>query len=160
MKIPFTFLVPGKLIDGNLQLVLVNKTPADPKKGFSPSYEFEMQQTSNSKSVGTIRLRIDTASKLRFPGHIGYEVKKQYRGHRYAARSCRLLLPFAKVHDLKAIWLTVDPHNIPSLKTCDILAAKYMETVRIPKAHQMYKEGARYRRRYRLELNKKNNAAN
>jgi len=154
MVMPFTFLVPDKLNDGDLQLVLVNKTDADPKKGFSPSYEFEMQRTHDATSMGTIRLRIGTTSKLFFPGHIGYEVKKQYRGHGYAARGCKLLLPFSKTHGLNEICLTVDPHNIPSLKTCDILGAIYIETVRIPQDHQMYIEGARYRRRYRLELNK------
>ena len=96
---------------------------------------------------------IGTTVKLRYAGHIGYEVLKEYRGHRYAARSCRLILPLASAHGLKAVWLTVDPKNIPSQKTCGIIRAAYVETVRIPKEQEMYQQGARYRRRYRLDLN-------
>ena len=152
MKTPFQFLQPGELVDGNLELVLVKTTPADPTKGYVPGYEFEMRHPGNTRAMGTIRLRIGSAVKLRFPGHIGYQVKKQFRGHRYAARSCLLLRPLALAHSLKAVWLTVDPKNIPSQRTCEIIGAKYVETVRIPKHHEMYGQGARYRRRYRLSI--------
>jgi RimJ/RimL family protein N-acetyltransferase len=55
-------------------------------------------------------------------------------------------------HGLTAVWLTVDPQNIASQKTCGIIGARYVETVRIPKDHEMYRGGARYRRRCRLAL--------
>ncbi len=152
MKAPFKFIRPGKLHDGDLALVLVKTAPPDPVKGYSPGYEFEMRRPGRTQAMGSIRLRIDSARRLRFPGHIGYEVKKAFRGRRYAARSCRLLLPLARAHGLRAVWLTVDPKNIPSLKTCAIIGAKYVETVRIPKAHEMYAQGARFRRRYRLDI--------
>jgi len=148
MKKPFKFLKPGRLVDGGLELVLVKTTPADPVKGYVPGYEFEMRRTGTSRAMGTIRLRIGPAARLRYPGHIGYEVKERFRGHRYAARSCRLLLPLAAAHGLKAVWLTVDPKNIASRKTCRIIGAKYVQTVRIPRDHEMYVRG-RYRRRYR-----------
>jgi RimJ/RimL family protein N-acetyltransferase len=79
-------------------------------------------------------------------------VDEPYRGYRYAARSCRLLQPFALAHGLTAVWLTVDPENTASQRTCEIIGARYMETVRIPKDHEMYQGDARYRRRYRLAL--------
>lgn len=151
-EFPFSFLRPGRLIDGDLELVLVKKKPADPVKGYSPAYEFEMRHAKELTAMGTIRLRIDSALKLRYPGHIGYEVKKEFRGHRYAARSCKLIAPFARAHGLRAVWLTVDPKNVPSQRTCDIIGAKYVETVRIPTNHEMYAQGARFRRRYRLDV--------
>ena len=154
MKTSFKFVKPGKLVDGDLELVLVKTAPADPAKGYVPGYEFEMRRPDHAQTMGTIRLRIGSAVKLRFPGHIGYEVKKRFRGRRFAARACRLLLPLAFAHDLNAVWLTVDPNNIPSLRTCAIIGAKYVETVRLPKDHAMYEHGARYRRRYRLEISK------
>ena len=154
MKTPFKFIQPGKLIDSELELVLTKKTPADPVKRYVPGYEFEMRRPGKTTAIGTIHLRIGSAGTLRFPGHIGYEVKKTFRGHRYAARSCQLLLPLALAHGLKAVWLTVDPNNIPSRRTCEILGAKYVETVRIPKEHRMYAQGVRYRRRYRLDIRK------
>jgi hypothetical protein len=152
MKKPFSFLNSGRLIDGDLELVLVKKIPADPIKGYCPGYEFEMRHPGELTVMGTIRLRIDSALKLRYPGHIGYEVKKKFRGHRYAARSCQLITPLARAHGLNAVWLTVDPKNVPSQKTCNIIGAKYVETVRIPKDHEMYAQGARFRRRYRLNV--------
>ena len=150
MKTPFNFIRPGILRDGDLELVLLKTTPADPVKGYVPGYEFEMRRPGRKQAMGTIRLRIGSAAKLRYPGHIGYEVKPPFRGRRYAARSSLLLLPLARAHGLKAVWLTVDPKNIPSQRTCAIMGAKYVETVRIPMDHEMHAEGARYRRRYRL----------
>jgi predicted acetyltransferase len=147
---PFKFLQPGRLVDGDLELALVKTTPADPVKGYVPAYEFEMRRTGTTTAMGLIRLRIASAARLRCPGHIGYEVKKRFRGRRYAARSCRLILPLARAHGLKAVWLTVDPKNIPSQRTCEIIGAKHLETIRIPRDHEMYARGARYRRRYRL----------
>ena len=152
MKNKFIFINPGRLIDGDLELVLTKKTPADPVKRYVPSYAFEMRRLDKPAAIGTICLRIGSAVKLRYPGHIGYEVKKKFRGHRFAARSCRLTLPLARAHGLSAVWLTVDPKNVPSQRTCEIIGAKYVETVRIPKDHEMYAQGARFRRRYSLDL--------
>ncbi|MEI6340092.1 MAG: GNAT family N-acetyltransferase [Verrucomicrobiota bacterium] len=126
--------------------------PADPVKRYVPAYEFEMRRPGKAAGMGMIRLRIGSAPTLRYAGHIGYEVKSRFRGHRYAARSCRLLLPLAREHGLKAVWLTVDPKNFASQKTCEILGAQWIETVRIPKTHEMYSLGARHRRRYKVEL--------
>lgn len=152
MKRPFKFLRPGRLVDGELELVLLKTTQADPAKGYVPGYWFEMRRAGKKTVVGSIRLRIGSEAELRLVGNIGYDVKKRYRGHRYAGRSARLLLPLAAAHGLKSVWLTVDPKNIPSLKTCRNIGAKYVETVRIPRGHEMYKEGARYRRRHRLGI--------
>ena len=152
MKHQFTFIDPGRLVDRDLKLVLIAKEPADPVKKYVPQYEFEMRRTGEETTMGTIRLRIGPEDILRYAGNIGYEVKPEYRGHRYAARSCRLIIPLAAAHGLKAVWLTVDPHNIPSLKTCRIIGAKYVETVRLPREHEMYKKEAPYRRRFRVNL--------
>jgi tagatose 1,6-diphosphate aldolase len=152
MKQRFRFKKLGRLIDDDLELVCVRMVPANPVKRYVPGYEFEMRHPSTSPSFGAMRLRIGSTAMLRYAGHIGYEVKEHWRGHRYAARSCRLLLPLARAHGLKTLWLTVDPKNLPSQRTCELIGAKYVDTVRIPKDHEMYKLGARYRRRYRLKL--------
>jgi len=98
---------PGKLIDGELQLALVRKHPADPVKKYVPWYEFEMRKTGGSRKIGYVRLRIGRTSPLTgWCGHIGYGVDQKYRGHHYAARSCRLLFPFAYAHGLRTLWIT------------------------------------------------------
>jgi predicted acetyltransferase len=152
MTKPFEFICPDKLVDDELELVLTGKYPADPVTKYSPYYEFEMRLPRMKTRIGVVRLRIDRDEKLRYCGHIGYEVYEKFRGHRYAARSCRLLFPLALAHGLSAVWLTVDPKNSASRRTCEILGAEYVETLRVPKDHEMYVLGARYRRRYRLDL--------
>jgi HAD superfamily hydrolase (TIGR01509 family) len=149
---PFRFRHPGRLVDGDLELVLTARHPADLVRRYVPEYLFEMRRTGTSRRLGVIRLRIGSAQHLRYAGHIGYAVNPPHRGHRYSARSCRLLLPLARAHGLRAVWLTVDPANRPSQRTCDLIGTRYVSTVRIPKNHEMYRRGARYRRRYRLAL--------
>jgi HAD superfamily hydrolase (TIGR01509 family) len=149
---PFRFRNPGRLVDGELELVLTVRQPADPVKKWVPQYQFEMRRTGTARRLGLIHLRIGPARILRYAGHVGYEVDSSQRGHRYAARSCRLLLPFARAHGLRAVWITTDPANLPSRRTCELVGARYVETVRIPRDHEMYRSGARFRRRYRLGL--------
>ena len=149
---PFRFRDPGRLVDGDLALTLTARHPADPVKRWVPGYDFEMRRTGTKKRLGVIRLRIGSARELRYAGQIGYEVDPPHRGHHYSARSCRLLLPFARAHGLKAVWLTTDPANFPSRRICELIGARYVETVRLPRDHAMYRLGARFRRRYRLAL--------
>lgn len=149
---PLRFKAPGRLVDGDLELALIGRHPADPVKKHVPWYEFEMRRTGASIRVGLIRLRVGSARALCCAGQIGYEVDEPHRGHRYAARSCRLLLPLAAAHGMAAVWLTVDPTNFASQRTCELIDARYVETVRIPRNHEMYRQGARYRRRYRLDV--------
>jgi inorganic pyrophosphatase len=146
------FLEPGHLIDGDLELVLVKAELGDPAKGYGIHYHFEMRHSEESVVLGRIRFRTGAESSLFDFGNIGYEVNEKFRGHRYAARSCRLLFPLAVSHGLKSVWLTVDPNNAPSLKTCEIIGAKRVETVRIKKDHPMYGQGSPYRRRFRVDL--------
>jgi len=152
MKKRFKFLRPGRLVDGDLELVLTRRIPANPIKRYVPAYHFEMRHPGQKTVLGSIRLRVGSTLKLRYVGHIGYGVRKRFRGRRYAARSCRLLLPLARAHGLTAVWLTVDPKNITSQKTCEIAGAKYVDTVRLPKSDEQYAEGERYKRRYRVAL--------
>ena len=139
-------------MDGDLRLVLVEKHPADPVKGYVPWYEFDMRRAGRRRRVGRISLRVGPARVLRCPGHIGYWVSKRQRGKRYAARSVRLLLAFAYAHGLRALWITCDPRNAPSRKTCELAGGVYVGTIRIPKEHEMYRGGGRYLRRYRIDL--------
>ena len=154
MKKVFKFLNPGRLIDGDLELVLVARRPADPELGHVPWYQFDMRKKSNSCRIGTINLRIGTARQLRCSAHIGYKVNNRYRGYRYAARSCRLLFGLAMAHGLKAVWMTCEPRNKASARTLELAGGQYIETIRVPRDHEMYAKGSRYLRRYRADLRK------
>ena len=153
MSDDFNFLDPGELIDGELQLVLKEKKPADPAKGFVPAYLFDMVLTGTDAVVGSICLRIGNIEHLvRYGGHIGYGVNPDHRGHRFAARACRLVFSLAGKHGLNPLWITVTPENVASRRTCEILGATMLEIVDLPPDCDMYAHGERKKCRYRVDL--------
>jgi len=100
-----------------------------------------------------IELRIGNTERiLTYFGHIGYRVYPRYSGHRYAARATRLLLPLARKDDLKTLWITADPDNVASRRTCELFGAEMVEVVEAPVASEPYRRGYRQKCRYRLEL--------
>ena len=149
----FTFHDPGVLVDQDLSLRLTGKSPADPATGYVPAYEFTMTKSGVECKMGHIRLRIgQTHDLIMYAGQIGYDVCEPYRGNKYAARSCRLILPLARLHALPELWITCDPRNFASQRTCELIGAEFVETVALPQTSEMYRAGDRFRCRYRLPL--------
>lgn len=147
------FLDPGELVDGDLHLVLTARLSGDPRRGYVPAYDFEMRRLATSVPMGYIHLRNgQTKHVVMYAGHIGYCVATEFRGHRYAARSCKLLLPLARAHGLNPLWITCNPDNLASRRTCELLGARLVEIVPTPKDSEMYLSGERYKCRYRLDL--------
>jgi len=150
---PFGWRDPGTLIDGDLELILVECIPAVPEKGHVPCYHFEMRHPGEAERLGSIRLRVGRAELMdRVNGQIGYRVEPAHRGHHYAARSCRLLYSLARAHGLDPLWITCDPDNWASRRTCELAGAVYVETLDVPKDTDEYREGERQKRRYRVDL--------
>jgi tagatose 1,6-diphosphate aldolase len=103
--------------------------------------------------AGSISLRIGDNEDLRmYLGHIGYNVYPAARGHHYAERACRLLLPLARRHGLPEMWITCNPENIASRKTCERLGMTYVQTIDLPTDHILYQRGERRKCRYRIDL--------
>jgi predicted acetyltransferase len=149
----FEFHDPGQLIDGDLRLVLRETTPVDPGMGYVPCYHFNMLISRNDQPVGGIALRVGNSEYIvMYAGHIGYGVNPAYRGHHYAARSCQLLLPLARSHDLNPLWITCNPDNFASRRTCELAGARLIEIVDLPEDSDMYQEGERQKCRYRIDL--------
>lgn len=149
----FEFLDPGKLKDGDLELRLANKRPANPARKRAPCYEFEMIHAETGRLMGLIDLRVGDSENLRlYGGHIGYGVDPAFRGHHYAARSVRLLLPLAKRHDMGTVWITCNPDNPASARSCELAGGVYVETVTIPENTDLYREGDREKMRFRFDL--------
>jgi predicted acetyltransferase len=143
----------GELVDRDLQLVLVERIPADSDKGYVPAYKFEMRRDGGTETVGDIYLRAGDTFELRmYGGHLAYGVRPGFRGHHYAARACRLLLPLARSHGMKELWITCNPDNLASRRTCELAGAVLVETVDLPEDIDMYQEGERQKCRYRLDL--------
>ncbi len=125
----FKFITPGTMADDDLTLELEEMCPYNPEKKHVPEYKFAMVNTHTQSPMGKIRLRVGLTEMLRqYGGHIGYEVDEPHRGHRYAARSCRLLLPLIRALGINPVIITCDPNNIASAKTIESLGAELMAT--------------------------------
>ncbi len=147
------FLDPGELVDADLRLVLRERRSADPVRGYVPAYLFDMVRDGTGQVMGYISLRIGHSEYIeRYAGHIGYRVEPLHRGRHYAERATRLLLPLAKAHGLRPLWITVTPDNLPSRRTCERLGCEMVEIVDLPPDTEMYAMGERQKCRYRLDL--------
>ncbi len=148
---PFLFFDPGILVDRELSLIGTKTTPADAARNLVPCYFFAMRV--RYQDVGAINLRIGHTPHIQqYAGHIGYGVDAAHRGHHYAERACRLLLPLAIRHGINPLWITCNPDNTPSKRTCERLGAHMVEIVSLPQETDMYNRGERMKCRYRIDL--------
>ena len=133
-------------------MVPAGKYPSGPTN-FFPLYRFKMMLHGCDDQIGRIELRVqNTHHTVMYAGHIGYRVYTEYRGRRYAARACRLLLPLARRYGLETLWITCDPDNIASRRTCELAGAELVEIVDVPEHMDMHQRGERRKCRYRLDL--------
>lgn len=102
--------------------------------------------------MGGIHLRIGYNENIKYGGHIGYGVNEKYRGKRLASRSLLLLFPLAKKHGLSSIWVTCNPENLASRKTCEYAGGRLIEIVDLPKHSDQYKRGERKKCRYHFDI--------
>lgn len=119
MDAPFTFIDSGPLRDSELELVIERTQLRNKCMGNPPCYTFTMRHRPDGQRAGYIDVRLRRADLLvYYAGHIGYRVEPPFRGHRFAARSCYLVLPLFKEHDINPVWITCNPDNVPSRRTC------------------------------------------
>lgn len=149
-------------------------TRGDPWGASVPSYTFWMRlrpafyaaespahpQTASASPTraevpmaGAIGLRLGFTRNLEmYLGHIGYHVLPPARGHHYAERACRLILSLARAYGFRTLWITTNPDNIASRRTCERLGASLINIVPVPRENPLYLQGDREKCRYRLDL--------
>ena len=143
----------GTLRDRDLWLELRARDPASSARGWVPAYRFAMRLDGIDRAVGRISLRIGSTDTIEFyAGHIGYEVMPAFRGSRLAERSVRLILPLARRHDFTELWITCNPDNWASRRTCERLGAQFVEVVDVPRDNSVFQRGSEQKCRYRLAL--------
>jgi predicted acetyltransferase len=149
----FQFLDPGTLADGELELALVRRFPPDSSRDWVAAYKFEMRAAGSTNAVGRVSFRAQPHRLIElYRGQIGYEVAPEHRGKHFAERSVRLLLPFIRRHGFSEIWITCDPDNLASRRTCERLGATLVETIALPETEEMYARGHQMKCRFRIDL--------
>lgn len=150
---PFVFNTYPLLTDGEIDLRVAYKMPGEPAEDRAPAYHFRISQHSTGERIGTIDLRIGyTPFLVCYAGHIGYRIDPAHRGHRYAAKACRLVKPVAWDHGMDVLWITCNPDNWPSRRTCELLGCELVDIVDLPEDNDMYLRGERQKCRYRWVL--------
>jgi predicted acetyltransferase len=144
-------LDPGELRDNELQLELIKFAPH--AMHLIPTYHFRMMDTDSGNQAGNINLRLGWDENLTiYSGHVGYGVDEPYRGRHYAARSLKLLKPLAHQHGFPELWITCNPDNPASRRSCELAGAEFVETITAPPESRYYAIGVRQKCRYRLPL--------
>ncbi|MDD4312844.1 MAG: GNAT family N-acetyltransferase [Eubacteriales bacterium] len=129
--------------DGEITLRIRETSAADEKKGFVPSYDFDMIRLSDGTKVGEIDLRMGYVRNTYYGGNIGYNVIEAFRGNGYAGKACKLVFQIACAHQMPYLIITCDKDNIASRKTLEHLGGELLETC-VPASYSgLYRDGAR-----------------
>ncbi len=149
---PFEFQSIDRIKGEEVDLLLERKAPGDAIGGIAPAYWFAINLTDTNLTIGTIDLRIGNNTRLYYGGHIGYGIDQKYRGNHYAAKACELLKEVALAHDLTELFITCNPENVASNKTCLYLGAELIETADLPSDNNMYIMGERQKCIYKWRI--------
>lgn len=139
--------------EGDLELRVLELSPPDRERGHAPAYRFSMKLDGVARPVGGIDLRLgNTPDLLLYGGQIGFGVRPPFRGRHLAARSVRLLLPLALRHRFPELWITCNPANLASRRSCELAGGTLVEIVDIPEGHSLRAQGELQKCRYRFSL--------
>ncbi|MCJ8313409.1 MAG: GNAT family N-acetyltransferase, partial [Saccharospirillaceae bacterium] len=138
---PFKHYRP--IIGSNVQLVLANCIQGPQSMDGVPAYVFNVC-LNDGVLIGQVDLRIGNSEYLtKYGGQLGYGISKAHRGNNYAFQACSLLKQVALEHAMETIWITCNTDNAASIKTCEKLGAKKIDTVEITAWTELYERGDR-----------------
>jgi tagatose 1,6-diphosphate aldolase len=141
----------GALSDGIVALLLREAAPADPARGWAPAHHYTIARAATGEPVGLLSLRFGATEWLtRYAGQVGYAVAPAHRGHRYASRALLVAAPLAWRAGLVPLWITCNPDNWASRRSCELAGAELVEVVPLPSGNDMFERGDREKCRYRL----------
>lgn len=142
-----TPMPPDDLSFADVRLRFVHIVPGDPSRGFVPAYHLRILNLADL-DVGHINFRVGDTDHVRScAGHIGFEIREEFRGHGYAYQACCAVAPFVR-SIYRAVTITCDPDNFASMKTIERLGARFIDEVPVPPHEPQYQCGSRAKRRY------------
>ena len=140
-------------MESPVQLQFIHALPAEPEQGKVLTEHYFIVDKNSQEKAGAIRLRLSNQEDiLLYAGHIGYNVDETHRGRHYAAYACLDLKPIAIRHGFMELWITCDPNNWPSRRTCERIGAELIEIIDLPEDLDMYLDGERQKCRYRWRI--------
>lgn len=145
------FLETAFLKNDEIQLVLEKTVDGDETKNWVPAYHFFICSPDGVR-MGTCDLRIGYNDNLYYGGHIGYRVFPEYRGNHYAGKACLLLFELARKHNMEYLYITCNPDNYASAKTCEYAGGRLLEIAELPEGNDMRDEGEFEKRIYKFIL--------
>lgn len=134
------FLDTAFLKNAEIQLLLEKTVDGGEERNWVPAYHFSINNL-NGIRMGVCDLRIGYNDNLYYGGHIGYRVFPEYRGHHYAGKACLLLFQLARKHSMNYLYITCNPDNFASRKTCEYAGGKLLEIVELPEGNDMRDDG-------------------
>lgn len=138
--------------DGLIDLVLAEAGQGDASSGIREAYTFDICLRGQRQSIGYISLRLGESPALYYLGHIGYRVQAAWRGHGYAGRALRLLIPLMSKEELLHPVITTNVDNLPSRFTCLHAGCVLERIAPVPPAYRDVCAGAALKCRYILRI--------
>lgn len=131
-------------------LKLSRTCDAQPEKRWLPAYYFDICFL-NGEKIGYCDLRIGHNEKTYIGGNIGYGIDEPYRGHHYAAKTCKLLFEQAKKHEMDHLFISCAVDNRASARTCELAGGHFLGIFEVPEDNEL-REDMDEVRIYRFEL--------
>lgn len=136
--------------DGEIELCLSSSGFQERGSGIRDGYTFDICLPDLKKPIGYISLRLGESPALYYLGHIGYRIHQDFRGHSYAGKALKLLIPLMQQEKLLHPVITTNPNNWASRRTCEKLGCQLERIASVPYEHLEVCSGAEKKCRYIL----------
>ena len=125
---------PKEILGAHFRLVLAEKRPAEPAKGFVPMYIWDIKPLNGDEKMGELKLKVGDLPE--YTGHIGYRVFPDFRGQRVAAQACRMIIPLARQLGINPLRITCREENIASRRSAERAGATFAGMVEMPEGYE------------------------
>lgn len=139
----------------NEEILLLLDHTVDPaaanRPDWLPAYHFRICLPDGTEA-GVCDLRVGHNESVYYGGNIGYRVHPEFRGRHYAGKACLLLFQLARRHGLTYLYITCNPENTASRKTCEFAGGRLEAVVDLPPDNDMALAGETRKCIYKFSL--------